>query len=360
MSHTIRNQFDKHLTFEALLSAHIRASKTKRYSLEVLKFEVDLESNIINLLNKLKDGSYKMGKYREFKIYEPKQRVIRSLPYVDRIVHQWYIYEFIKPYIIPRFINDSYACIEGRGTHKAVDKAQYYMRLMKKKYNNYYLVKCDIKGFFYNIDKDILYSILKEFILDSKLLKLTYEFVYNDLEKVGIPIGNYTSQFFANIYLNKLDWYVKSNLRIKCYVRYMDDFVMFVKTKEEAKELLKIIDKFVKDELHLELNSKSRYYPNKMGLDFCGFRIYESYRLLRKRKRKKIKRKVKIWNILYEKGILDVSKTILEWNAFLAHSSHAKCYKLQWDIYNKIIFKEELKKPKNKEDIYGVIYKIID
>ena len=352
MPHTIRNEYDKHLTFEALLSAHERASKTKRYSKEVLKFDVDLETNIVNLYRKLKNGTYKMGKYRTFKIYEPKERTIRSLPYVDRIVHQWYIYEFIKPYVVPRFISDSYACIDGKGTHKAVDKAQEYMQKMKNKYGSYYIVKCDIKGFFYNIDKDVLYEILKRFIKDAKLLKLTCEFIYNDGEALGLPIGNYISQFFANIYLNELDYYVKDVLKIKYYVRYMDDFIMFVKTKEEAKKVLLDVSKYVSNTLHLELNNKSRYYPNKMGLDFCGFRIYESYRLLRKRSIKKIKRKVRKWNMLYERGLLDLDKTVLDWNSWLAHSSRAKCYKLQMNIYNKIIFKEYLKKP--HEETYGL------
>ena len=345
MPHTIRNEFDKHLTIKALLDAHERACKTKRYSREVLKFEIDLETNIVNLYKKLKNGTYKMGKYRTFKIYEPKERVIRALPYVDRIVHQWYIHEFIKPYVVPRFISDSYACIEGKGTHKAVDKAQEYMQKMKNKYSTYYIVKCDIKGFFYNIDKDVLYNILKKFIKDEKLLALTYEFIYNDGEDVGLPIGNYTSQFFANIYMNELDHYVKEGLKVKYYVRYMDDFIMFVRTKEDAKKVLFDVSKYVMEVLHLELNNKSRYYPNKMGLDFCGFRIYESYRLLRKRSIKKIKRKVRRWNMLYERGLLDLDKTVLEWNSWLAHSSHGKCYKLQMNIYNKIIFKEYLKKP---------------
>lgn len=352
MPHTIRNAYDKHLTIDSLLLAHERASKTKRYSKEVLKFDIDLETNIVNLYKKLKNGTYRMGKYREFKIYEPKERVIRALPYVDRIVHQWYVYEFIKPYVIPRFIVDSYACIEGRGTHKAVDKIQSYMQKMKNKYGSYYIVKCDIKGFFNNIDKDILYDILKKFIKDEKLLELTYEFIYNDGEVVGLPIGNYTSQFFANIYMNELDQYVKNVLKIKYYVRYMDDFIMLVRTKEEAKKILNNITRYVSSKLHLELNNKSRYYPNKMGLDFCGFRIYESYRLLRKRSIKKIKRKVRKWNALYEKGLLDLDKTILEWNSWLGHSSHGKCYKLQMDIYNKIIFKEYLKKP--VEETYGL------
>lgn len=126
---------------------------------------------------------------------------------------------------------------------------------------------------------------------------------------------------------------------------------MFVRTKEEARDVLKKIDNYVQTRLHLELNNKSRYYPNKMGLDFCGFRIYESYRLLRKRSIKKIKRKVRRWNLLYGRELLDLDKTVLEWNSWLGHSAHSKCYKLQMDIYNSIIFKDYLKKP--YEENYG-------
>ena len=157
------------MTFESLLSAHARASKTKRNSKEVLIFEIDLETNLVNLYKQLKNGTYKMGKYREFKIYEPKERVIRSLPYIDRMVHQWYIHEFIKPYITPRFIKDSYACIDGRGTHKAVETLQEYMRKMKNKYGSYYILKCDVRRFFYNIDKDVLLAILSKIIKDPKI-----------------------------------------------------------------------------------------------------------------------------------------------------------------------------------------------
>lgn len=345
MPHTIRNAYLKHLTIESLIEAHERASKTKRYSKEVLKFEIDLESNIVNLYKKLKNGTYKMGKYREFKIFEPKERIIRSLPYVDRIVHQWYVHEFIKPYVIPRFIVDSYACIDGRGTHKAVDRIQVYMQNMKNKYGTYYIVKCDIKGFFYNIDKDVLLNIMLKFIKDEKLIWLTKEFIYGDEDEIGLPIGNYTSQFFANIYMNELDHYAKEELKLKYYVRYMDDFVFLVKTKEDARKYMELIAVFLKEKLHIQLNHKSGYYPNKMGLDFCGFRIYESYRLLRKRSIKKIKRKIRKWNELYSHNLLDLEKTILEWNSWLGHSSHAKCYKLQWDMYNRILFKEHLKKP---------------
>ena len=208
--------------------------------------------------------------------------MVKSLPFVDRIVQQWYIYEFIKPYIYKRFIDDTCACIDKKGTHYAVNKVEKYMRLMKRKYNKYYILKCDVKKFFYSIDKEILFKIMQDIISDKKILNLTYQLIYDGDEK-GIPIGNYTSQYFANIYLNVLDYYAKQELKVKYYVRYMDYFIILVNSKETAKELKKNIEEFLLKRLNLNLNTKSRYYPNKMGVNFCGYRIYETHRLLRKR-----------------------------------------------------------------------------
>ena len=132
MPKTIRNKFNKYLTFSKMLEAHYRASLDKTNKKEVILFEMDLETNIIKIINDIKNDKYKMGKYREFIIYEPKERLIKSLPYRDRVIHQWYVEEFIKPYINPRLIKDTYACIEDRGTHKAVKVMQKYMRKMKK------------------------------------------------------------------------------------------------------------------------------------------------------------------------------------------------------------------------------------
>lgn len=146
MPKTIRNKFYEKLTFESMLAAEVRSSKNKKNKYEVLLFEEDLETNIINLINRLKKGTYNIGDYREFVIYEPKKRVIKSLPYIDRIVHQWYVYEFIKTYIYPRLINDTFACLDNRGTHKAIDKVQKYMCKMKRQYGCYYVLKMDIQN----------------------------------------------------------------------------------------------------------------------------------------------------------------------------------------------------------------------
>ena len=132
MPKKIKNCFYKNLTFPKLLQAHYRARKHKGYNDEVILFEMNLENNISNLLNNITNGKYHLGNYYSFKIYEPKERIIKALPYVDRVVHQWYVEEFIKPYIVPKFINTSFACLQGKGTHLAALTIQKQMRISKR------------------------------------------------------------------------------------------------------------------------------------------------------------------------------------------------------------------------------------
>lgn len=325
MCKTIKKCFDEKLTFQKFLEAHQRASKGKKNKKELIIYEMDLETNIINLINNIKNNKYKTSRYREFKVYEPKERVIKSLPYHDRVVHQWYIEEFIKPYFYPRFIRDTYACLDNRGTHKAVLQVQKYMRKIQKKYQRYFVLKCDIRKFFYSIDKDILINIINDRITDKKLIAFT-KTILNDGEKIGIPIGNYTSQYFANVYLNELDHYIKDILKIKYYVRYMDDFILLVETKQEARLLKEKINEYIVSKLHLQLNKKSKYFPNTLGIDFCGYRIYETHILLRKRFEKKVRKNVLMWKYLKNNGILNSSKMEMSWNSCKAHMKHSNSY----------------------------------
>ena len=336
MCKTINSCFLNKLTFLNMIDAFKRSSKCKGNRYDVLKFNMDLESNICNIIRELSNNEYKLGKYRSFKVYEPKERLIMALPFKDRVVQQWYVYEFIIPFIVPRFINDSYACIKGKGTHKAMYKVEEYFNHMKKKYDNFYILKCDIKKFFYNIDKNILYKIMSKYIKDKMLLHLTKTFIFDGSSNIGIPVGNYTSQYFANIYLNELDYYIKDKLHIKCYVRYCDDFVIMVRNKKEAKEVLEKIRIFLKEELHLELNNNTRYYPSKMGVNFCGYRVFGEYRLLRKRSIKKIKCNVRKWEEDYRNGNLNKKKMQLSWYSFLGHAKHANSYKLVRECYLRI------------------------
>lgn len=325
MCKSIKNSFDACLTFEKMLMAHERASIGKKSRKDVIIFEMDLETNLIRIIDDIKNGKYKFGDYRIFKVYEPKERIIKSLPYRDRIVHQWYVEEFIKPFFFKRFIKDTYACLDGRGSHKAAKQTQIYMRKMKRQFGNYYVLKCDVKKYFYTIDKTILKDLLAKRIKDKKMLEFT-EVILDDGEETGIPIGNFTSQYFANIYLDILDHYVKEVLGVKYYVRYMDDFVMMFSTKKEALKVFNDIRDFLKNRLHLELNTKSKYFPNKHGIDFCGYRIYEEYVLLRKRFKKKLTKSIRKWNKMKQDNCLDKKKMLLSWNSFKAHASHANSY----------------------------------
>lgn len=335
MPKKIKNCFYKKLTFENMLNAHYRSRESKAYRKEVIEFEMNLENNIINLVNNIKNKKYRLGKYRSFIVYEPKMRTINSLPYVDRVVHQWYVQEFIKPYYMPRLISFTFACIPGRGTHKAVDHVQNNMRIFKRNYGDFWILKCDIKKYFYSINTNTLFNIMKKSITDKDLLFLTKLMIYNseaDNPNLGIPIGNYTSQFFANIYLNELDKYVKHCLRIKFYTRYMDDFILLAKTKSECIELKEKIEKFLMENLQLELNSKSRYYPYKMGVNFCGYRIFLTHRILRTSNKKKIKKQIKKFNILYHNKTLNINRAMSTINSWIAHSNHCNSYRLQQKV----------------------------
>lgn len=341
MPKTIKNCFYDKLNFINLYNAFYRICKDKRNKEYILKAEVDIETIICNLEDKLRSGEYKPGKYNTFTIYIPKERVIKALPFQDRIVHQWYIEEFIKPYYQKRFIKDSYACIEGRGAHLAVKNLQKYMRKMEYKNKKYYILKCDIKKFFYNIDREVLYSILKRVINDKKLLSLT-EVILNDDDDKGIPIGNYTSQFFANIYLNELDKFIKYNLRIRYYVRYMDDFVLLLNSTEECKKTVDTLRKFLKDNLKLELNNKTRYFPGYQGVSFCGYRVFSTHILVRGSNKNKMKRKITKWNKLYKEGKIDLKKVQSSYNSWLGHISHTNSYNLKNRMTERMIFGKEV------------------
>lgn len=328
MSKTIKNIFFNKLNFFNLLAAHKRAALNKGNKKEILEFDLHLETNLNNLMDSIKSDNYIVGKYSEFKITEPKKRTIRRLPYIDRIVHQWYIGEFIKPYIVNRFINDSYACIEGKGTHKAVYKLQKYMRIMKRNHKDYYIAKFDIKSYFESVDKEILFNILKRYISDKKLLSFTYKLVYESNDKNGIPIGNYTSQYFANIYLNELDYYLKHQLHIKYYIRYMDDFILLLKDKKTANLLYCLIEKFVNSKLKLKLNKKSKIFPSNLGVEFLGYKVFETHILLKKRSKESMKKKI----IKFKKGKIDKLDMRRIINSWYGHIKHCNSYNLRCKI----------------------------
>lgn len=186
--------------------------------------------------------------------------------------------------------------------HKACLDVQKTMKHCKNIWGKYYILKMDIKKYFENVNKNIVYEILQRKIKDEKVLWLTREILYSNEGENNLPIGNYTSQMFANIYLNELDQYVKHKLKGKYYFRYMDDAILIRKTKEEAKNDLENITEFLKEKLKLELNKKTQIFKNKQGVNFCGYKINE-YRLkIRDKGKRKLKKKVKELKQKVEQG----------------------------------------------------------
>lgn len=308
---TIKNIYPKIYDFENLYQAWEKARKGKRFRDEVLTFTNNLEANLIDIQNHLIYGTYEVGKYRQFYVYEPKKRLIMALPFRDRVV-QWAIYKQLFPIFDKQFIFDSYACRKGKGTHAAADRLQYWLRQTERKPERYYYLKLDISKYFYRVDHAVLLNILKRKIRDEQLIDLLSTIINCDdtkfglpagvdpdmcaenerLSDVGMPIGNLTSQMFANLYLNELDQYAKHELRLHYYIRYMDDIIILHPDKKHLAIIKDEIEAFLNDELHLQLNNKTAIRPCSMGIDFVGFRIWSTHRKLKKKTAKKIKSRV--------------------------------------------------------------------
>ncbi len=334
MPKRLNNIFYPKLKFKNMLEAYDRASKEKHYNKEVILYEMDLASNLVSVLKELYAGTYKTSEYRAFTIYEPKERIIKALPFKDRVVQQWYVEEFIKPIFLPKFIEDTYACIPTRGVHQAVKKLRKYAYNKNKENKDFYYLKCDISKFFNSIHRDTLYEIIQRYVKDSDFLKITKLLIYCDDGLIGIPIGNYTSQYFANIYLNILDHYVKEKLHIKYYVRYMDDFAIILDSKEECKEALNKIREFLEEKLKLKLNPKTNYFKAKQGINFCGYKVFADCTLLKKSNKKKIYKKVKIWNELYERKELNLKETYIRLTSWEGHAKNADTFYLRRNVEN--------------------------
>ncbi len=336
MPKTLRNKYYRNLCFQKLMEAHKKARRGKGLRDEIIKFNLKQEEYIYYLLEILENKTYKHGGYEVFYVTEPKLRKIEKSRYIDRVVHRWLVDNFLEPYFVPSFINTSYACIKGRGMHKACLDVQKAMRSCKNKWGSYYILKMDVTKYFENIDKKILISILEKKILDKDVMWLINKILYSQEKEVGLEIGNYTSQLFANIYLNEVDQYVKKELGIKYYFRYMDDSVLMVSSKEEAKYCLEKIKNFLSLKLGLCLNKKTQIFKSKQGVNFCGYKINKNRLKLRDKGKRKLKKKVKKLKSLIKEGKI----SSVEAKRFL--SGHMGYIKIAdtWSLENKLFYRE--------------------
>jgi len=272
-----------------------RKGKSKR--LDVQTFERNLEDNLFKLKKSLEDKTYRHGGYNSFYVNDPKQRHIHKASVADRIVHHL-LYTFLYKLFDSSFIYDSYSCRLNKGTHKGVKRLETFTRVVSRNYTRpCFALKYDIKKFFASIDHSILKQILSSYIPDKDLLWLLDRVIdsfSSGMAGVGLPLGNLTSQLLVNIYLNEFDQYVKHRLKARYYIRYADDFVIFLEDRKQLESLIPAVRDFLLDELRLTL------HPNKIfiktltsGVDFLGWINFADHRILRTMTKRRMMKRIK-------------------------------------------------------------------
>ena len=277
-------------------------------------------------------GGMDVSKYHYFKVYEPKERQIMALPFYDRVV-QHAINNVLEPIFDKRFISQSYACRKGKGMHAASDTLKEWLYEWNKYHPDQplYAIKADIHHYFQSIDHAVLKTEIRKVIKDAGVLALLDRIIDhngNMPDGVGIPVGNLTSQLFANIYLDALDQFIKHELGVEAYIRYMDDFVILSPDKEQLRNWLARIEQFLREELKLEFNPKTTILAAKNGIDFVGYKHRATHRKVRKDSIKRIKRTIK----KCESGKItkeQLQKSIQSWTG---HAGHADSYNLRKKI----------------------------
>lgn len=282
---------------ENLLLAWQEFVKGKRSRDDVQVFERDLMANIIALHNDLCAKTYKHSQYHAFNISDPKPRNIHKADVRDRLVHHA-VYRSLYPFFDKTFIAHSYSCRINKGTHKAIGAFHTFSKKVSQ--NNTktcWVLKCDIRKFFENIDHDILIGILKRYITDKDIMWLLSEIIgsfHAKREKCGLPLGNLTSQLLVNIYMNEFDQFVKQKLREKYYIRYADDFAMLSQDKELLTSLIPKIQHFLSVELKLNLHPKKVSITTlASGVDFLGWTHFPDHRVLRTVTKRRMLRNIK-------------------------------------------------------------------
>lgn len=328
------------ISIKNLFQAWNEFKKGKRSKSDVRIFESELEDNIFLLQRSLMNESYEHGSYQSFYVFDPKFRHIHKSLVRDRIIHHL-LYKYLYSIWDKTFIFDSYSCRLGKGTHRAVKRLA---DLIRKVSNNNTLVcyslKCDINKFFDSVDHKILFRILKTKVKDKKILTLFYKIIYSfDSKKgikKGIPLGNLTSQIFANIYLNDLDQFIKHRLKVKYYIRYVDDFIILSCNKKYLYKLITEIDSFLNKKLKLSLNNrKTNIRKYSCGVDFLGYTILPFVILPKGKTKKRIIHKMKSklnQHILGKVSNYSLNQSLQSYLGFL---KHANAYKLS--IYLKDI-----------------------
>ncbi len=350
---TYRNFYPQIYDFENLYRSYVAARRAKRGTVEVMRFEQRVEDNLFQLQEELRDQTYQPGAYRHFYIYEPKKRKISAAPFRDRVVHHA-LCNLIEPIWDRKFIYDSYACRRGKGTHRALDRCTAWVGQYR------YVLQCDIAKFFPTIDHAILKSILSRTIADPQVFWLCEQIItsgagvldsereprwfpgddlFAPLRPQGLPIGNLTSQFWGNVYMNEVDQFVKRELKCRAYVRYVDDFLLFHDDKATLHTWHAEVRAFAAERLRVHLHDrKCQVYPTRTGVPFLGFRHFGTHRRLKRDNVLRFRQRMRTMQQAYAAGEMSRDKIGECIQSWCAHAAHGNTYRLRSRILRQMIF----------------------
>jgi retron-type reverse transcriptase len=348
------NLYSQITDFENILIAAKKAQKGKRFRDNVLDFNYHLEAELAQLQTELTNKTYQPGVYRTFYIKEPKLRMISAAPYEDRVVHHA-LCNVILPLIEPTFIADSYANRVGFGTHKALH------RFIKFARDSRYVLQCDIQKYFPSIDHEILKHLLRRKIKCPDTLWLINTIIDNSNEQLpiveyfmgdelltplqrrrGLPVGNLTSQFFANIYLNGFDHFVKEELQVKKYLRYVDDFSLFSDDWQFLSDARLAIEEYLANKLRLKIHPiKSQLFETRLGANYVGFRILPNFIRVRTDNLRRARRRLKFMQRKSNQGKINSEKVSQSIQSWFAHLEHGDTWQLRQQIFTSLAWVRE-------------------
>ncbi len=337
-----KNLWSELTTFENILLAFRAARLGKRFAPGTVKFSASLEDNIFHLQKQLLDKTWSPAPFRQFTVHEPKVRLIQAPAFGDRVIHHA-LMRITMPIFERRFIADTYACRLGKGNLGASKRLQQFMHAASRRWGKPYILKADISKYFPSINHAILQQRVERIIADADMLWLFERIIkgsgYTDY---GLPIGALTSQWLANLYLDALDHFVKDDMGVQYYVRYMDDFVLVGPSKEWCWEHLVKIETFLQG-LHLRLNPKTGVWPITQGVDFVGYRHWTNKILPRKRTVKRAKRTFKALAIQYAQGRVDLEYVRPRVASFTGYMGHCNGYRTLEKILEGFVLRIEQK-----------------
>ena len=324
--------FEKVIDFENMYKAYRKAKRGKGFKKSAAKFNIMALEGVNALIEQLKNKTYTISKYNEFKVYEPKERIIQTTSFKDKVVQHSLCDNVILPKLEKVFIYDNCAGQKGKGTLFGLDRLSEQMKLFYKQYGfNGYILKCDISKFFYNISHEQLKDTVHYWFSDIDICWLCDLFI-DSTDGKGIPLGNQINQGLALLYLDGMDKLIKSELGIEYYGRYMDDFYLIHPSKDYLKYCLNIIKEYL-NTLDLTLNGKTQIFPFKNGVSYLGFHTYitDKGKVIRKlkneNKRNAQKKYIKMAKLVAQ-GKLNKDKFDSSYQAWKNHLSHGNCYKL--------------------------------